>query len=78
MPDENRDGGLTFNQYAVLNQGITALREDLRENNTQIRRLIDDHESRLRRNETLVLLGFSLTIISAIIVGAVVAIILGN
>lgn len=52
MPDENRDGGLTFNQYAVLNQGITALREDLRENNTQMRRLLDDHETRLRRNET--------------------------
>ena len=78
MPEESHEPGLTFNQYAVLTASISALREDLRENNTQIRRLIDDHESRLRRNETLVLLGFSLTIISAIIVGAVVAIILGN
>lgn len=73
-PEETR-GGLTFNQYAVLTQAINALRDDLRENNLQMRRLLDDHETRLRRNETLVLLGFSLTIIAAIVVGAVIVIV---
>lgn len=35
----------------------------------------EDKEQRLRRNETLVLLGFSLTIIAAIVVGAIVVLV---
>lgn len=74
MPEEKQNSSLDFSQYAVLTNMIGALRDDLRENNSQMRRLLDDHETRLRRNETLVLIGFSLTIIVSILVGAVIAI----
>lgn len=59
---------LTFNQYSVLANQILSQQKQIESLQTTINRILEDHEERLRRNETLVVIGFFITVIAGMVV----------
>jgi hypothetical protein len=76
MPTDTDPQSITFNQYGVLYREIAGLREDLRQSQEQLHRMLADHETRLRRQETLVAIGVTTIVITVIVVGIVLALLL--
>lgn len=58
---------LTFNQFSVLANQIATQQRQIDALQQTINRILDDHEERIRRNETLIVGGFFLTVLATVV-----------
>lgn len=64
---EPQNQELSFNQYSVLANQILAQQRQIEALQQTINRVLDDHEDRIRRNETLIVIGFFLIVLASVI-----------